>query len=148
MSKSNYEYELTVHELWSPLLRLGSHYRTYLRNPFTFLHFNYPLVYLTVGASRMIGQSLFSILLCFQPFERASPIFKPVHSDILSSHLFFCLPFILPPCTVPCTIIFASPVDLVICPYHLNLRFLTVVIRSSYGQITCLILFFTSSFAT
>ena len=67
-------------------------------------------------------------------FRRASSNPYPVRSDILSSHLFFCLPFLLPSCTVPCRIIFASPVDLVMCPYHLNLRFLTVVIRSSYGQ--------------
>ena len=52
----------------------------------------------------------------------ASPKSKPVHSVMLSSHLVFCLPFLLPPCTVPCRIIFASPVDLVICQYHLSLR--------------------------
>ena len=94
----------------------------------------------------MIGQPLFSIPLCPQPFEGLLPNPNPVHSDVLSSHLFFCLPFLLLPYTVPCRIIFASPVDLVICPYHLNLRFLTMVIRSSYGPIACLIVFFTSSF--
>ena len=36
----------------------------------------------------------------------------PVHSLILSSHLFFCLPFFLFPFTVPCRIVFASPEDL------------------------------------
>ena len=81
-------------------------------------------------------------------FQMASSNPYPVHSDILSSHLFFCLPFLLPPCTVPCRIIFASPVDLVMCPYHLNLSFLTLVIRSSYGPIPCLIVFLTSSFVT
>ena len=39
-------------------------------------------------------------------FWRASPNLNPVHSGILSSHLF--------------RIIFASPVDLVMCAYHLN----------------------------
>ena len=62
-------------------------------------------------------------------FRRAAPNPNTIHSDILYySHLFFCLPFILPPCTVPCMITFASPVDLVMCPYDLNLHFLTVVI--------------------
>ena len=81
-------------------------------------------------------------------FRWASPNPNPVHSDILSSLTFFCLPFLLPPCTVPCRIIFASPVDLVMCPYHLHLCFLTVVVRTSYGQIACLIVFITSSFVT
>ena len=71
-------------------------------------------------------------------FRKASLNPNPVHSDTLSSHLFFCLPFLLPPCTVPCRIIFASPVDLVMCQHHLHLRFLTVLIRSSYGPIACL----------
>ena len=36
----------------------------------------------------------------------------PVHSLILSSHLFFCLPLFLFPFTVPCRIVFAKPEDL------------------------------------
>ena len=36
----------------------------------------------------------------------------PVHSLILSSHLFFCLPLLLFPFTVPCRIVFAKPKDL------------------------------------
>ena len=76
-------------------------------------------------ATTVLHSSLFSA------FRRASPNFNPVHSVTLSSHLFFCLPLLLPPCTVPCRIIFASPVDLVLCPYHLSLRFFTVVRRSS-----------------
>ena len=76
-------------------------------------------------ATTVLHSSLFSA------FRRASPNFNPVHSVMLSSHLFFCLPLLLPPCTLPCRIIFASPVDLVLCPYHLSLRFFTVVRRSS-----------------
>ena len=64
-------------------------------------------------ATTVLHSSLFSA------FRRASPNFNPVHSVMLSSHLFFCLPLLLPPCTVPCRIIFASAVDLVLCPYHL-----------------------------
>ena len=81
-------------------------------------------------------------------FRRASPNPNPVHSDILSSHLFFCLLFLLPPCNMPCRIIYANPVDLVMCPYYLNLRFYTVVIRSTYGLMACVIVFLASSFVT
>ena len=76
-------------------------------------------------ATTVLHSSLFSA------FRRASPYFNPVHSVMLSSHLFFCLPLLLPPCTVPCRIIFASPVDLVLCPYRLSFRFFTVVRGSS-----------------
>ena len=72
-------------------------------------------------ATTVLHSSLFSA------FRRASPNFNPVHSVMLSSHLFFCLPLLLPPYTVPCRIIFASPVDLVLCPYHLSFRFFTEV---------------------
>ena len=55
----------------------------------------------------------------------------PVHSLILSSHLFFCPPLFLFPCTVPCRIVFAKPEDLETWPNRLSFRFLTRV-RSSY----------------
>ena len=42
----------------------------------------------------------------------------PVHSLILSSHLFFCLPLFLSPFTVPCRIVFAKPEDLETWPNH------------------------------
>ena len=45
----------------------------------------------------------------------------PVHSLILSSHLFFCLPLFLFPFTVPCRIVFAKPEDLETWPNHLGL---------------------------
>ena len=76
-------------------------------------------------------------------YSRLSPFLKvllsssPVHSLILSSNLFFCLPLFLPPRTVPCNMVFASPDDLVTC--------LIVVKRSSWGPMACLILFRTSS---
>ena len=96
---------------------------------------------MTVGASRMIGQPLFPHSSLSSAFRRASTNPNPIRFGMLYSHLFFCLPFLLPPCTVPCRIICGSPVDLVMCPTHLNMRFLTMVIRSSYGPIACLILF-------
>ena len=55
----------------------------------------------------------------------------PVHSLILSSYLFFCLPLFLFPFTVPCRIIFAKPEDLETWPNHLSFRFLTRVRSSS-----------------
>ena len=50
--------------------------------------------------------------------------FIPVRSLILSSHLFFCLPFVLFPFTVPCRIVFAKPEDLETWPNHLSFHFL------------------------
>ena len=49
---------------------------------------------------------------------RESPNPIPVHSLMLSSHLFFCLPLLLAPFTVPCYV-FAMPEDLEMWPYHL-----------------------------
>ena len=37
---------------------------------------------------------------------------NPIHSLILSSHVFFCLLLFLFPFTVPCSIVFAKPEDL------------------------------------
>ena len=50
---------------------------------------------------------------------------RPVHSLMLSSHRFFCLPIRLPPWTVPCRIVLASPDDRVTCLYHFSLRLFT-----------------------
>ena len=98
-------------------------------NNFTSLHLSLSLVDRWGTKDDRATTVLHSSLL--SAFRRASPNFNPVHSDTLFSHLLFCLPLLLPPCTVPCRIIFASPVDLVLCPYHLSLRFFTVVRRSS-----------------
>ena len=68
-------------------------------------------------ATTVLHSSLFSA------FRRASPNFNLVHSVMLSSHLFFCLPLLLPPCTVPCRIIFASPVDFVPIPEYILLLY-------------------------
>ena len=78
-------------------------------------------------------------------FLMAAPSVMPVHSGMLSSHLFCCLPLLLPPCTVPCRIVLASPLDLVTCPYHFSLRRFTVVKRSSWAPMACRVLFRTSS---
>ena len=75
----------------------------------------------------------------------ASPILSPVHSVMLSSHLFLCLPFFLCPLTVPWCTVLTSPLPLVTCPNHFSLRLLIVVSRSSYGPMACFTLFITSS---
>ena len=80
-------------------------------------------------------------------FLMAAPSVMPVHSRMLSSHLFFCLPLLHLPCTVPCRIVLASPVDLVTCPYHFSLLRFTVVKRSSWGPMACRVVFRTSSLA-
>ena len=72
----------------------------------------------------------------------------PVHSLILSSHLFFCLPLFLLPFTVPCRIVFAKPEDLETWPNHLSFRFLTRVRSSSYSQMAAWIFLRTSSLVT
>ena len=72
----------------------------------------------------------------------------PVHSYILSSHLFFCLPFFLFAFTVPCRIVFAKPEDLETWPNHLSFRFLTRVRSSSYSPMAAWVFLRTSSLVT
>ena len=79
---------------------------------------------------------------------RESPNPIPVHSLMLSSHLFFCLPLLLAPFTVPCRIVFAMPENLEMWPYRLSFRFFTMVRRSSCTQIAFWIQLRTSSFVT
>ena len=66
-------------------------------------------------------------------FELAKSV--PVHSFILFSHLFFCLPLLLFPVTVPCSIVFAKPEDLDTWPNYLSIRFLTRVKSSPYSPV-------------
>ena len=110
-----------------------------------FFTFTYPVVLVDRwGATDDLAtSSLHSSRL--SAFLMAVPSVMPVHSGMLSSHLFFCLPHLLPPCTVPRRIFLASPGDLVMCPYHFSLHRFTVVKRSSWGPIACRILFRTSS---
>ena len=70
---------------------------------------------------------------------------KPVHSLMLSSHLFLCLPYLLRPFTVPCKMVLARPEERETCPYHFNLRLFTMVKRSSCVPIACWIMARTSS---
>ena len=78
-----------------------------------------PLTSEVVGAPQMTLQQYLSTLPCL-PLP-SNP--NPVHSLMLSSHLFFCLPLLLAPFTVPCRIVFAMPEDLEMWPYHLSFHF-------------------------
>ena len=59
----------------------------------------------------------------------------PVHSLMLSSHLFLCPPCLLPPFTVPCKMVLARLDERETWPYHCSLPVFTMVKRSSCGPI-------------
>ena len=61
----------------------------------------------------------------FAPFHSMIFHSRPVHSLMLSSRRFLCLPLRLPPWTVPCRIVLASPDDRVTCMYHFSLHLFT-----------------------
>ena len=61
--------------------------------------------------------------------------FRPVHSLMLSSHLFLCLPCLLPPFIVPCKMVLASHDEPETWPYHCSLHLFMMVKRSSCGPI-------------
>ena len=73
---------------------------------------------------------------------------RPVHSLMLSSHLFLCLPCLLPPFTVPCKMGLDWSDERETWPYHCSLRLFTMVKRSSCGPVACWILARTSSLVT
>ena len=95
-------------------------------------------------ATGFLHFSLFSTALCDLANSR------PVHSLMLSSHLFLCVPCLLLPFTVPCKMVLARSDELVTWLYHWNWRLFTMVRmmvrRSSCGPIACWILTWTSSF--
>ena len=93
-------------------------------------------------ATSFLHYPLFSISLWDLPNSR------PVHSLMLSSHLFLCPPCLLPPFTVPCKMVLARPDEREIRPYYCSLRLFTMVRRSSCGPVACWILARTSSLVT
>ena len=93
-------------------------------------------------ATSFLHVSLFSTALWDLPNSR------PVHSLMLSSHLFFCLPCLLPPFTVPCKLVLARRDERETGPYHCSLRLFTIVRMPSCGPIACWILARTSSLVT
>ena len=87
-------------------------------------HFIYPLTARVVWAPQKISQPVFSIFPC-SPLPSGSC--QNVHSLMLSSHLFLCLPCLLPPFTVPCKMVLARPDERETWPYHCGLRLFTMV---------------------
>ena len=92
-------------------------------------------------ANSFLQSSLLSTALCDLANSRL------VHSLMLSSHLFLCLPCLLSPFTVPCKVVLARPEDRET-SYHCCLRLLTMVRRSLCGPIACWILARTLSLVT
>ena len=93
-------------------------------------------------ATSFLHFSLFSTALWDLPNSR------PVHSLMLPSHLFLCLPCLLPPFAVPCKMVLARPDEQETWLYHCSLHFFTIVRRSLCGPIACWILAWTSSLVT
>ena len=71
----------------------------------------------------------------------------PVHSLILSSHLFLCQ-LLLFPFTVFCRIVFAKPEDFEAWPNHISFHFLTRVRSLSYSPMAAWIFLQTSLLVT
>ena len=67
-------------------------------------------------------------------------ICRPVHSPMLSSHIFLCLSCLLSPFTVPYKMVLARHDEQETWPYRWSLHLFTVVRRSSCGPIACWIL--------
>ena len=73
---------------------------------------------------------------------------RPVHSLMLSFHVFLHLPCLLLHLTVPCKMVLARTDERETCPYHCSLHVFTIIRRSSCGPIACWILARTSSLVT
>ena len=73
---------------------------------------------------------------------------RPVHSLMLSFHVFLHLPCLLLHLTVPCKMVLARTDERETCPYHCSMHFFTMVRRSSCGPTACWILARTSTSVT
>ena len=113
--------------------------------PFTSLHF--PLNRKGPWGTTVDFTTIFLHFSLFSTFLWDLVNARPVHTLMLSSHLFHCLPCLLPPFTVPCKMVLARDDELETCPYHFSLRLLPMVMRSSCGPIACWILARTSQSA-
>ena len=88
----------------------------------------------------MIGQPLFSIPICPQPL-------KGLHPTLILSFLIYYLPISFSVCLsfsllVPCAVGSSLQVLLILlCAHIISICVFSVVIRSSYNPITCLIVF-------
>ena len=113
--------------------------------------FTCPLTAVVVGHHIMTSQPVSSILLSLLLFSAALwdlANSRPVHSLMLSPHLFLCPPCLLPPFTVPCKMVLAGPDERETCSHYISLRLFTMVKRSSCCPIACWILARTSLLVT
>ena len=103
----------------------------------------YSLTARVVGAPHMIPQTVCSIF----PFSSALwdlANSRPVHSLMLSSHLFLSLRCLHPSFTVPCKMVLARPDEWETCPYHCSLHRFAMVRRSLCSPVACWFLAWTS----
>ena len=103
--------------------------------------YSVPQSWKVVGAPKMTSKQSLSTLSCFQLVELAK--FIPVHSSVLSSYLFFCLPLLLFPITELCTYRLCQTGR-----PCLSFRFFTKVRSSSKSPMAALIFLQTSSLIT
>ena len=118
-----------------------------LKPPLTSSHLSLSILTVIRAAQMTLKQYLFTLSLSFAALREA-PNHIPVHSLMLSSHLFFCLLLFLAPFTFPWKTVFAMPEDLEMWPHHLSVHFFNMVRRSSCTPIAFRILLRTSSFVT
>ena len=111
-------------------------------------HLIYPLTARVVGTPQMISQPVFFHFPLFSTALWDLANSRPVHSLMLSSHPFLCLPCFLPSFTVPCKMVVARPDERETCPYHFSMCLFTLVRRSLCGLITYWILAETSLLVT
>ena len=110
-----------AHTMQSVEFQLHMHCRIDFQLHIQFSHLIYPSTARVVGAPQMISQPISSTFSLFSTALWDLANSRPVHSLMLSSHLFLCLPCLHPPFTVPCKMVLARPDELETWPYYLRL---------------------------
>ena len=95
-----------------------------------------------IGATLMTSQPVSSTDL----WDLANT--RPIHSLMLSSHLFLSLPYLLPSFAVPCMVVWARSDGREMCPCHFSLCLIMMVRMSLCGPIAGWILAQTTSLVT
>ena len=88
-----------------------------------------PFTARVTGAPQIISQPVSSIFSLFSTALCDLANSRPVHSPMLSSHLFLCLPCLLSPFTVSCKMVLARPDERETWPHHYILHLFTKVRR-------------------
>ena len=92
-------------------------------------YLTYPLTVRVVRAQHDFITSFLHFFPCSPTSLWDLPNSRPVHSLMLSSHFFLCLPRLLPPLTVPCKMVLARPDERETWPHHCSLHLFNVVRR-------------------